>query len=188
MVKMTEQEYQIFQQKTGYRNPDEEKQREQNNRRKKMADIEKIQYYAIDLAYALDIGEIADMRVETVNGQQILRMSVIPKKHDEYKTVKVAPKAAGKKAVQRRQTDERSEKPDRKKQVTEIAKKALEVGKDFLLNPKRNKGKSFDSDGFGKSRMGNTMKDNSRDTNSFGDNGFGNGRSFAGPNFGRGPF
>ena len=182
MVKMTEQEYQIFQQKTGYRNPDEEKQREQNIRRKKMADIEKIQYYAIDLAYALDIGEIADMRVETVNGQQILRMSVIPKKHDEYKTVKVAPKAAGKKAVQRRQTDET------KKPAKSLTAKVLEAGKDFLLNPKRNKGKSFDSDGFGKSRMGNTMKDNSRDTNSFGDNGFGNGRSFAGPNFGRGPF
>jgi hypothetical protein len=178
MVKMTEQEYLAFREKTGYRNPDEEKQREQNKRRKKMADIERIQYYPTDLAYALNIGEIADMYVETVNGVQVLRMSVIPKKHDEYKTVKVAPASAGKKSVQRKQPD------TTKSKAKGLAVKVLEAGKDFLLNPKRNKGKSFDGDGFGKSRMSSKM----RETDSFGDSGFGNGRSFAGPEFGRGPF
>lgn len=62
-------------------------------RSKKMADIEKLQYYASDLAYSLDIGEIADMWVDTENGKQVLRMRVIPKKHDEFKTIRSEPKS-----------------------------------------------------------------------------------------------
>ena len=69
-----------------------------------MKDMEKIQYYSADLSYALDIGEIADMWVETVNGTQVLRMTVLPKKHDDFKTVRVAPQSQTKKTVQRRQT------------------------------------------------------------------------------------
>ena len=53
---------------------------------------EKLQYYATDLSYLLDIGEIADMHVVTLdNGAQVLRIEAISKKEDEYKTVKVAP-------------------------------------------------------------------------------------------------
>lgn len=74
-------------------------------RSKKMADIENIQYHAVDLAYALDVGEIAEMWVDTENGTQILRMRVIPKKHDEFKTIRAAPKNQSKKTVQRKAPD-----------------------------------------------------------------------------------
>lgn len=67
-----------------------------------MKDAERIQYYASDLAYALDIGEIADMYVVTENGTQILRMTVIPKKHDEFKTMRAAPVKDTRKTVKRK--------------------------------------------------------------------------------------
>jgi hypothetical protein len=50
--------------------------------------LEKIQYFPEDLSYALDIGKIADMHVDIVNGIQVLRMTIVPKEKDEYKTVK----------------------------------------------------------------------------------------------------
>jgi hypothetical protein len=53
----------------------------------------KIQYYASDLSYALGIGEIADMHVETLaSGVQVLRIDCLEKKQDEYQTVKTRPK------------------------------------------------------------------------------------------------
>ena len=74
-------------------------------RSKKMADIENVQYYPTDLAYALDVGEIADMWVDNENGRQVLRMRVIPKKHEEFKTIRAAPKNQSKKTVQRKAPD-----------------------------------------------------------------------------------
>jgi hypothetical protein len=57
---------------------------------------EKRQYYASDLSYMLDIGEIADMHVVTLDsGRQVLRIEHLPKEEDEYKTVQAVP---GKKA------------------------------------------------------------------------------------------
>lgn len=54
----------------------------------------KIQYYSTDLAYALNIGEISDMHVETLeSGVQVLRIDCLEKKKDEYQTVKVRPGA-----------------------------------------------------------------------------------------------
>ena len=67
-----------------------------------MQDVENIQYFAADLAYALDVGEIAEMWVDTENGRQILRMRVIPKKHDEFKTIRAMPKNQSKQTVKRK--------------------------------------------------------------------------------------
>lgn len=51
-----------------------------------------MQYYASDLSYLLDIGEIADMHVVTLDsGRQVLRIEAMPKKDDEYKTIKATP-------------------------------------------------------------------------------------------------
>lgn len=61
---------------------------------------EKIQYYASDLSYVLNIGEITDMHVATLDsGQQVLRIEYLPASKDEYKTVKARP---GKSAPLRR--------------------------------------------------------------------------------------
>jgi hypothetical protein len=68
-----------------------------------MKELEHIQYYPQDLAYALDIGEIADMHVDFENNIQVLRMTVVPKDKQEYKTMRVAPAQQAKKAVQRKQ-------------------------------------------------------------------------------------
>lgn len=105
MPKMTEAEWQAFKKKTGYKDPEGELAEKELARSKKMADIENVQYYPTDLAYALDVGEIADMWVDTENGRQVLRMRVIPKKHEEFKTVRVAPKNQSKKTVQRKAPD-----------------------------------------------------------------------------------
>ena len=57
---------------------------------------EKRQYYTSDLSYLLDIGEIADMHVATLDsGKQVLRIECLPKEYEEYKTIKAVP---GKKA------------------------------------------------------------------------------------------
>lgn len=136
-ARMTEEEYRAFQEKTGYKNLDEERQKQEIIRRKKMADMEKIQYYATDLAYALDIGEIADMFVVTENGTQILKMTVIPKKHDEYKTVRAAPVKDTRRTVKRKQLpvlsgpgpvrmNKQSEDPDT------LGGKLLDMGKKFM--------------------------------------------------------
>ena len=54
---------------------------------------QKIQYYASDLSYLLDIGEIADMHVVTLDsGRQVLRIDCQEKREDEYKTVKTSAK------------------------------------------------------------------------------------------------
>ena len=53
---------------------------------------EKRQYYASDLSYLLDIGEIADMHVVTLDsGRQVLRIDCVPKEEEEYKTIKAKP-------------------------------------------------------------------------------------------------
>ena len=49
----------------------------------------KIQYYASDLSYLLNIGEIVDMHVVTLeSGRQVLRIDCAEKKDDEYQTVR----------------------------------------------------------------------------------------------------
>ena len=54
--------------------------------------MSRIQYYPADLAYNLGLqGKIADMHVDTENGEQVLRMTVIPLQATEYKTIR-APK------------------------------------------------------------------------------------------------
>jgi len=65
--------------------------------------MQRIQYYMPDLAYALDIGEIADAHVDTENGVQILRMTVLPKKAAEYKTIRAAPKELTRSTVKKKQ-------------------------------------------------------------------------------------
>jgi hypothetical protein len=104
MVRLSEKQGEEFIKTMCKKDPRVQALEQQIRREKKMADMEKIQYYSADLSYALDIGEIADMWVETVNGTQVLRMTVLPKKHDEFKTVRVAPHAQTKKTVQRKQT------------------------------------------------------------------------------------
>jgi hypothetical protein len=85
MVKLTEKQGKEFLEKIGY--GEQEKQRE-----RKMKE-EKIQFYPSDLEFALNVGTIADMHVETLeSGIQVLRMTVLPKEKDEYKTVKLQKK------------------------------------------------------------------------------------------------
>lgn len=53
---------------------------------------EKRQYYASDLSYLIDVGEIVDMHVVTLDGgKQVLRIECLPKEEDEYKTIKASP-------------------------------------------------------------------------------------------------
>jgi DNA polymerase III gamma/tau subunit len=96
------------------------------SRSRKMQDIENIQYFAADLAYALDVGEIAEMWVDTENGRQILRMRVIPKKHDEFKTIRAMPKNQSKQTVKRKAPD--NYKPRNKNLQFERAVPAPETG------------------------------------------------------------
>jgi hypothetical protein len=77
--------------------------------------MEKIQYFSADLSYALDIGEIADMYVDTINGTQVLRLTVLPKKVSEYKTIRAAPKDQTKTTVKRKQTPREKAAPIRPK-------------------------------------------------------------------------
>jgi len=102
--------------------------------------MEKIQYFSADLSYALDIGEIADMYVETINGTQVLRLTVLPKKVAEYKTIRVAPKEQTKGTVKRKQTP--TAKPARPKMQLDrgtddsgLAAKFAKGAKSFLTKP-----------------------------------------------------
>jgi hypothetical protein len=104
MVKMTESEWLAFRAKSGYKDPEADELAQRKAMEKFMAELERIQYYPTDLSYALDIGEIADMHVDFENGVQVLRMTVVPKVKDEYKTVRVAPKKEAQKAAQRKPT------------------------------------------------------------------------------------
>jgi hypothetical protein len=56
-----------------------------------MNDLDYIQYYPQDLAYALGIGEIADMHVDIENNIQVLRLTIVPIKDAKYTTIR-APK------------------------------------------------------------------------------------------------
>jgi hypothetical protein len=103
---------------------------------------EKIQYYAPDLSYALNIGEIADMHVVNENGKQILRIEYVKKQ--EYKTVKTQKKPAKQKPVQefrepRRappvlDTDVRSRDVPAM-QPPSLGSKIIDAGKTFLTKP-----------------------------------------------------
>jgi hypothetical protein len=104
MVKMTESEWLAFRAKTGFKDPEADELAQRKAMEKFMNELERIQYYPTDLSYALDIGEIADMHVDFENGVQVLRMTVVPKKRDDYKTVRVAPKKEVQKAAQRKPT------------------------------------------------------------------------------------
>ena len=95
---------------------------------------QKIQFYPADLAYALDIGEIADMYVATLDsGVQVLRIECAEKKDDEYKTVRVkgSKKAAPVKHPQRGREKRESSKPEKAPDLS--SKKAMGIG-DQLLN------------------------------------------------------
>ena len=103
--------------------------------------MEKIQYFSADLSYALDIGEIADMYVETINGTQVLRLTVLPKKVSEYKTVRVAPKEQTRGTVKRKQTPTAKAEPVRPKFEMDpatndsgLASKFAKGAKSFLSN------------------------------------------------------
>lgn len=104
MAKMTDQEWEAFKKLTGYNDPEGIAIKEQKENEKFMKDLERIQYFPADLSYALDIGTIADMHVDTENGVQILRMTVVPKEKVEFKTIRVAPKAATRATTKRKQT------------------------------------------------------------------------------------
>ena len=104
--------------------------------------MEKIQYFSADLSYALDIGEIADMYVETINGTQVLRLTVLPKKVAEFKTIRVAPKEQTKGTVKRKQTPTAKPAAIRPKFMMDpetddsgLAKKLAGLGKSFLTKP-----------------------------------------------------
>lgn len=135
MVRLTEQQWDDIKKRTGIKDPEGEKAAKE----KYMQDLERIQYYAPDLAYALDLGEIADMHVDTENGQQILRMTVVPKAKAEFKTIRTAPKQQTKSTVKRKQTPQQHETRrsgpviDAENPVG-IGEKLVGMGKKFMSN------------------------------------------------------
>ena len=75
-----------------------------------MINTEKIQYFGSDLSYHLDIGQIIDMHVVTLDsGVQVLRIECLPKRQDEYKTIKT-PKT--KRTSRRASSKREKEEPD----------------------------------------------------------------------------
>ena len=99
MVRLTEKEWKELKDKAGLNDPEGENL----EMKKLLKEMERIQYFCSDLSYALDLGKIADMWVDTENGVQVLRMVVIPKAKDEFKTVRVAPKKQVVQSAKRKQ-------------------------------------------------------------------------------------
>lgn len=104
----------------------------------------KIQYYPSDLAYALDIGEIADMHVEILeSGVQVLRIECLEKKKDEYRTVKVQKKSVPAPKPQRGRSKREAGDRDWQQakgpriettQPMSIGERLLEKGKEIMSN------------------------------------------------------
>lgn len=103
----------------------------------------KIQYYPIDLAYALGIGEITEMHIETLEGGvQVLRIECEKAKAEHYETVKVTKRASTtQKAPKTRKTREcdypqepRTRKPE--SPVT-MGDKMMEFGKKWMSNKEK---------------------------------------------------
>ena len=100
----------------------------------------KIQYFGSDLSYALDIGEIADMHVETLeSGVQVLRIECSEKAKDEYKTIRVKSPKTKAKTVNVTRGPARPMRIDSDHPQT-IADKLLKTGADWM---KRNKKPEF---------------------------------------------
>jgi hypothetical protein len=100
MVRLTEKEWKELKDKAGLNDPEGE----DLEMKKLLKEMERIQYFCSDLSYALDIGQIADMHVDTENGVQILRMTVIPKEKDTFKTIRTVPKKQAAQAAKRNQS------------------------------------------------------------------------------------
>lgn len=101
----------------------------------------KIQYFATDLAYALDLGEIVDMHVETLeSGVQVLRIDCLEKKKDEYQTIKARPGAKKNQVKPRKQSGIVGPGPCRSppnvdtSKATEIGGKIMDAGKKWFAN------------------------------------------------------
>jgi len=101
----------------------------------------KIQYFASDLSYALDIGEIADMHVETLaSGVQVLRIDCLEKKQDEYQTVKVRPKSTKNQVKPRKPTGKGitcGNGPVQPGTATSMGGKLMDLGKKFMSNKEK---------------------------------------------------
>jgi hypothetical protein len=138
MVKMTESEWKIFCQKTNRIDAEGKEIEQKKEMEKFMQELERIQYFPTDLSYALDIGEIADMHVDFENGIQVLRMTVVPKAKDEYKTVRIAPRKEAKQTVQRKQPVRTTQKAPAKQSPVIDADKPFKIS-DMLIG----KGKAF---------------------------------------------
>jgi hypothetical protein len=144
MVKMTNQEWLAFKAKTGFKDPEGEALEQKKAMEVFMAELERIQYFPTDLSYALDIGEIADMHVDCENGVQILRMTVVPKKNEEYTTVRVAPPAKAKASAVRKQTAGRKQPGPSPGPATKPQRAIIDADKPFKPADKLiQMGKSF---------------------------------------------
>jgi hypothetical protein len=93
MVRFSKKEWPEMAKSLGVDDPILRRQETAEKEEMKKMKEERIQFYPSDLEFALDVGTIADMHVETLeNGIQVLRMTVLPKEKDEYKTVKLQKK------------------------------------------------------------------------------------------------
>lgn len=103
---------------------------------------EKIQYFLPDLSKSLGIGRIYDIHIADVGGRKVLRIECESVDNGGYKTVTSHKRESG--IPKRQQNDE----------PKSFGEKAAEAAKDFLFNPKRNKGKNFgEGSDFGRGRF-----------------------------------
>ena len=98
--------------------------------------VQKIQYYASDLSYLLDIGEIQDMHVATTDsGRQVLRITCGEKKEDDgYRTVKAKPekKAAVRKSASLSGPGPVRQAPQMRDNPETLGEKLMVAGKNWL--------------------------------------------------------
>jgi len=99
--------------------------------------LEHIQYFPADLSYALGIGEIADMHVDTENDIQIFRLSVIPIQAAKYKTVRAAPVEDTRGTVKRKQTNHVSTGRRSGNKPRTVGDAIIEKAKSWLANKEK---------------------------------------------------
>jgi hypothetical protein len=99
---------------------------------------EKRQYYASDLSYLLDIGEIADMHViTTAAGAQVLRIECIPKDEEEYKTIKAKPGKAPKKPAPKKPRQTPAPRERRTENPATLGDKLMNGAKTWFNNKEK---------------------------------------------------